>query len=319
MNILFADKFPSAQLESLRSAGHHCDYQPALDAADLPSKAASCEAIVVRSTKVGQETIESASQLRLIIRAGAGTNTIDKDFAASRDVAVCNVPGKNAVAVAELTMGLLLAIDRNIPDNVQELRAGRWNKKRYSAADGLYGKSIGIVGAGAIGMSVAERAHAFGMKIHMIEKSGRPEQVQSRMDAMSVTGVSDLMEMARECQIVTFHVPAVAGTRHLVNREFLDELRDGAIVLNTSRGDVVDEGALIEAMDRKSIRAGLDVYDAEPAAGDAEFDSPLAKHPNVYGTHHIGASTEQAQTSVAEGVVEIVNAFMRGSILNRVN
>ncbi len=319
MRILFADKFPESQMQELRRLDHFCEYEPDLGADDLAGRIAGFDALVVRSTKVEPDAISAADCLKLVIRAGAGTNTIDKSYAASRQIAVCNVPGKNAIAVAELTIGLLISIDRNIPDNVHELRAGKWNKKTYSSAKGLYGRTMGIVGAGAIGIAVAERAHALGLKLHMIEKPGRSEETVEKLRSLSVTGVSNLDEIAQRCEIVSFHVPAADSTRHLVNANFLSRLCQGAIVLNTSRGDVVDEQALIQAMDAKSIRAGLDVYDSEPGASAGDFASPLAMHPGVYGTHHIGASTQQAQTAVAEGVIDIVEAFGRGELLNRVN
>ena len=319
MHILFADKFPQKQLQQIQNSGHETRYQPDLQAEDLPGVLTEVNALVVRSTRVEKAAIEAVSDLQIIIRAGAGTNTIDKAFAAERNVSVCNVPGKNSVAVAELTMGLLLSIDRNIPDNVQELREGHWNKKVYSSAQGLMGRTIGIVGAGSIGMAVAERAHAFGLNILMIEKPGRSESLLKRMASLGISTVEGLEQLAARSDIVSVHVPAADSTRNMIDEGFLSRMREGAILLNTSRGDVVDEKALLHAMDTKSIRAGLDVYANEPAASAGHFDSELAKHPNVYGTHHIGASTDQAQNAVAEGVVEIIDAFKDGITINRVN
>jgi len=319
MQILFADKFPENQLQQLKDFGHVTDYQPDLQAVDLPARIAGNDVIVVRSTKIQSDTIAAADRLQLIIRAGAGTNTIDKAFAAEHDIAVCNVPGKNAIAVAELTMGLLLSIDRRIPDNVIELRAGQWNKKQFSSATGLLGRSIGIVGAGAIGIAVAERAKAFGLQIIMIDKPDRSEVMKNTMANLGVRAVENLEVLVAESDIVSIHVPAVESTRNLFNASLLAKMRNGAILLNTSRGDVVDGEALLAALETKSLRAGLDVYPDEPAQAIGTFDSRLAKHPNVYGTHHIGASTEQAQNAVADGVLEIVRAFENGTTLNRVN
>ena len=319
MQILFADKFPASQLQTLQDSGHTTVYQPDLQAADLPANIGSHELLVVRSTKVQKDTIEAADSLKLIIRAGAGTNTIDKAVAAEHGIAVCNVPGKNAVAVAELTMGLLLSIDRNIPDNVRELRDGQWNKKFYSSAQGLMGRSIGIVGAGAIGIAVAERARAFGLEVVMINKPNRSEAMLKRLSELGVNLVDGLEDLAQQCDIVTIHVPATESTRNMINADILERMRDGAVLLNTSRGDIVDEQALLRALDDKSLRAGLDVYPDEPAQAACAFDCKLAQHPNVYGTHHIGASTEQAQNAVANGVLEIVEAFENGTTLNRVN
>ncbi len=319
MQILFADKFPANQLQLLQRSGHETQYQPELQASDLPARILGYDILVVRGTKVQKDTIEAADGLKLIVRAGAGTNTIDKAFAAERGIAVCNVPGKNAIAVAELTLGLLLSIDRNIPDNVQEIRSGQWNKKRFSAAAGLMGRTIGIVGAGSIGMAVVERARAFGLDVLMIHKPGRAAALQNRMAELGVRTVASLEDLVAESDIVSVHVPAADSTRNMINADILARMRDGAILINTSRGDVVDEQALLAALDSKSLRAGLDVYPNEPGQAACEFDCELAKHPNVYGTHHIGASTEQAQNAVADGVLDIVEAFENGIRLNCVN
>ena len=319
MRILFADKFPSKQLEKLQRDGHETSLQPDLQADAISSVIAGQEVLVVRGTKVEKPTLDAGDQLKLVIRAGAGTNTIDKQYATEKGIPVCNVPGKNAVAVAELTMGLLLAIDRNIPDNVRELRDGLWNKKTFSIAKGLFGRSIGIIGAGSIGMAVAERASAFGLKVIMVEKSGRAPEMLERMHALGVETVSNLEQLAKMSDIVSVHVPAAPGTKNLIDEEFLGWMRDGAVLLNTSRGDVVDEQALLQALDSKGMRAGLDVYLDEPGASSGEFMSDIARHPSVYGTHHIGASTDQAQAAVADGVIEIIDAYLEGSIINRVN
>ena len=319
MKILFADKFPSKQLAQLQSNGHEISFQPDLQADDIPGAIAGYEVLVVRSTRVEKPTLDAADQLKIVIRAGAGTNTIDKQCATEKGIPVCNVPGKNAIAVAELAMGLLLAIDRRIPDNVRELKDGLWNKKTFSNAKGLFGQSIGIVGAGSIGMAVAERARGFGLQVIMIEKPGRSPALLQRMQSLGIRTVDSLEQLVRNSDIVTVHVPAAPGTKNLVDEDFLGWMRDGAIILNTSRGDVVDEPALLEALDSKGLRAGLDVYKNEPGASSGEFESELARHPNVYGTHHIGASTDQAQAAVADGVIEIINAYAEGSIINRVN
>jgi len=319
MNILIADKFPQHYLDELEARGHACVSRPELGADDLPGAVPGHAVLIVRSTRVTAETIGAGDCLKLVIRAGAGTNTIDKATASDQGVHVCNVPGKNAIAVAELTMGLLLAIDRNIPDNVIALRQGQWNKKRYSEARGLCGRSMGIVGMGAIGMAVAERARAFGLETFGIDKPNRSQAVTAKLGALGVRSVADMDALAATCDILSFHVPASGDTQGLIGRELLARMQPHSIVINTSRGDIVDEAALVEAMESKGIRAGLDVYANEPASGQSEFVSMLAQHPNVYGTHHIGASTEQAQNAVAEGVVEIVDAYTQGQVLHCVN
>ena len=319
MKILFSDAFPSSRLERLRGEGHECEHAPALTGAELSGAIPGFEALVVRSTRVGAEALEAGDSLKLVVRAGAGTNTIDTGRARELGIDVCNVPGANALAVAELTLGLIISADRRIPDNVADLRDGAWNKKRYSRARGLFGRSLGVVGAGAIGMAVAERAAAFGMRILVLASPRRGDAVRARLDALGATEASSLGELAGRSDFLTLHVPGGPGTRGLVDRDVLARMRPGAVLVNTSRADVVDERALIEALDTKGIRAVVDVFDGEPASGEARFDSALARHPGVYGTHHIGASTEQAQLAVADGVAGVIAAFVRGEVINCVN
>lgn len=317
MRILFADKFPDRQFAEIRARGHDCERRPDLAAADLPGVIAGVDALVVRSTEVASDTFAAADALRLVIRAGAGYNTIDISAATDRGISVCNVPGKNAAAVAELAFGLLLALDRRIPDNVADLRAGKWDKSRYQAAQGLLGRAAGVVGIGAIGLAFAVRAHAFGMEIHTLSKT-RSDEITARLGAMGTTYHSDLAALAASVDVLSFHVPADPTTRRMIGPDLLQHMRPGAIIINTARGDLVDEEAMLVALDG-GLRAGLDVYPDEPAAGSADFVSALAQHPNVYGTHHIGASTRQAQDAIADEVLSIIAAFEHGDVRNLVN
>ena len=318
MKVLIADKFPAGHLRRLEEGGHECTFRPDLGADDLVDALGEHEALVVRSTRVMESTLRAGEGLELVIRAGAGTNTIDAEAASALGISVCNVPGRNAVAVAELTLGLMIALDRRIADNVADLRAGRWNKKRYSEARGLMGARLGIVGLGAIGMAVAERAHAFGLRIGVLAKRRAPA-IEARLEALGASSAPSVEALAEESDILSFHLPAIPESRGLLGARLLRHVRHGAIILNTSRGDLVDEEALLAAIEEKDLRVGLDVYANEPGSGRAEFDSALARHPNVYGTHHIGASTDQAQAAVADGVMEILDAFERGEVRNRVN
>ena len=319
MKILFADKFPQDGVDQLHELGHECDLQPDLVGETLPAAIGESEILVVRSTKVSADAIRSGESLRLIIRAGAGTNTIDKAFAASRSIPVCNVPGKNAAAVAELAMGLMISIDRRIHENVIDLRAGHWKKKKYAAAKGLMGQKLGIIGVGAIGLSLAERARAFGIQVMVVDKPARSAESKAALSDLGIEAVGSLPELLRTADIVSVHVPSAPETKGMINAEFLSDMKPGAVLINTSRGDVVDESALLSAMDEKGIRAGLDVYADEPAVSEGEFSSALASHPNTCGTNHIGASTEQAQSAVSEGVLQIINSFSEGRILHCVN
>ncbi len=319
MRLLFADSLDESRLSSLRDAGHEVIVDAGLDADDLPGAIAGVDVLVVRSTQVTAETIEAADQLGLIVRAGAGTDNVDKVAASAKGIYVCNVPGQNAVAVAELTMGLLLAIDRHLADGAADLRNGVWNKKKYTQADGVYGKTIGIIGLGDIGMAVAERAKAFGLTVIAERKHGRSAATLQRIRSVGVQLVDSRAELLAQSDIVSIHVPKSDDTIGMVDAAFLAALPERAIVLNTSRGDIVVADDLIAAMDERGIRAGLDVYPGEPAEGTADFASALASHPNVVGSHHIGASTAQAQDAVAAGTIEVVEAYAAGDVINCVN
>ncbi|MGI8535319.1 MAG: phosphoglycerate dehydrogenase [Mycobacteriales bacterium] len=319
MQLLFADSVPQRTVVDLESRGHRCVVEPTLAADDLPGRIAGFDILVVRSTKVSGAVFEAADRLALVIRAGAGTNTIDTTAAAERGVLVANVPGRNADAVAELTLGLLLAIDRRIADNVADLRNGHWDKSTYSKADGLLGTTMGIIGLGSIGLCVAERAVAFGIHVQTLARAGRAPDVTARAEALGVTMCDPLPELLSSSDIVSLHVPSATGTRHLVDEAFLGHLQPGAILINTSRGDVVDEDALLKALDAGAVRVGLDVFADEPTSGTAEWSSRLGQHPAVVATHHIGASTRQAQLAIADGVAEIIDAFAAGESRSCVN
>jgi D-3-phosphoglycerate dehydrogenase len=319
MRILIADRLPAHFQAAMKAAGHECVIEPELTDATLPGAVDGSDVLVVRSTKVTADTLSATDSLQLVVRAGSGTNTIDCDEATRRGVLVANVPGRNAVAVAELTMGLLLAVDRAIPDNTLALREGRWDKKRFSAVGrGLYGRRLGVVGLGHIGLAVAERAAAFGMSLVAQAKGSRAPATARRIDELGIALVPDLVGLASEVDVLTLHVPLTPETRGMVGTEVLDALEPG-ILLNTSRAEVVDTEALVASLDAGLLFAGLDVFPDEPAAGTADWRSPLAAHPRVVGTHHIGASTEQAQDAVAAGVTEIVTAFGNGELVNVVN
>ncbi|MGI9609328.1 MAG: NAD(P)-dependent oxidoreductase [Acidimicrobiia bacterium] len=315
MRILVADKFPESGLAYLKSQNHTVESQPDLTGEDLPDAVGEAEVLIVRSTKVSAATIEAATSLALIVRAGAGTNTIDKQAAADHAVYVSNVPGRNAIAVAELTLGLILAIDRRIPDNVADLRTSTWNKATYSKGTGLLGRSLGIVGVGAIGLAVASRAAAFGLELHAVDKLRDPVTAE-RMEELDFTFHPSLASLAGSVDILSFHVPATADTKHLLDAELLAAVSSGTVIINTSRADVVDETALLSVIDDKELWVGLDVFAGEPPSGRGDVSSPLIEHERVYGTHHIGASTAQAQAAVASGVLDVIDAFADGEIVN---
>ena len=320
MRILAADNLPALFESTAAQRGWHVTIQSGLTAHDLPEVIAGYDVLVVRSTKVSTATIEAGDSLALIVRAGAGTNTIDVEAASRRAIAVSNVPGRNAIAVAELTMALLFAIDRRVPDNVSALRDNVWDKKRFSRARGLYGRVFGIVGLGSIGREVATRAAAMGMSLVAMRRPNAAPESLELIDRLRIELVDTPTELAGRADVVSFHVPLNGSTRGMVDAGFLAAMRPGAVLLNTSRGEIVaDEATLIEAIESKDLRVGLDVFHDEPPAGEGVFASALASHPNVYGTHHIGASTDQAQEAVAEGVLEVLAAHGAGRFLNAVN
>lgn len=319
MKILFADALPDSYVDLLRQAGDECIVSPELDADDIPDVIKGVDVLVVRSTKVTAATIDRSDNLGLIVRAGAGTNTIDCNAAAGSGIYVCNVPGTNSVAVAELTLGLLLALDRHIPAAANDLRNGIWNKKGYSKADGLMGKTFGIIGVGEIGLAVAERVRSFGMAVIAERKAGRRPDIEARIRSVGIRLVDDLDAILAESDIVSIHVPGGERTVNLVDADFLGKMKPNSILLNTSRGEVVDEQALLDAIESKGIRAGLDVFRDEPGSSVGEFASRLAAHPMVVGTHHIGASTQQAQDATSAGAIDVIEAYRAGDPTNCVN
>ena len=319
MKILFADALPEFHIDILRQRGDECVVEPDISAEDLPNALEGIDVLVVRSTKVTAEAIASSDQLSLIVRSGAGTNTIDCQAAADAGIYVCNVPGTNSVAVAELTLGLLLAIDRHIADCVVDLRNGQWNKKKYSEADGLLGKTLGIIGVGEIGLAVAERARSFGMSVIAVRNPNRRVDIESRIRSVGIRLVDDQETLLSESDVVSIHVPGGENTEGLVDANFLNQMKDGSVLLNTSRGEVVDEKALLNALETKNMRAGLDVFCDEPKAGTSQFNSSLASHPRVVGSHHIGASTKQAQDATSNGTIEVIEGYRNGEVINCVN
>lgn len=316
MSVLIADAFPEKYLAEITTLGVKFAYKPKLKAEELAANIGDANILVVRSTEVNAECISSAKNLSLIIRAGAGVNTIDITSANARGIYVTNCPGKNSIAVAELTMGLLLALDRRIADNVSDLRAGKWNKGEYSNADGVFGKTIGVIGVGQIGMEVITRAKAFGLEVVGWSKS----LTREKAEALDIRFAPTVQDLVAQSDIISVHVALKPETRGLISREIIALMKPGTIFLNTSRAEVVDESALAQAVQSGKIKVGTDVFVGEPEDKKGEFKSEFASLANVYGTHHIGASTEQAQNAVAEEVVAIIGEFVQqGNVRNWVN
>jgi D-3-phosphoglycerate dehydrogenase len=317
MLVLIADKFEQSGRDGLQSIGCEVSFQPDLKDEALVEAIAKHQpdVLVVRGTKV-TEPMLAAGPLKLIVRAGAGYNTIDVAAASRRGIYVSNCPGKNSIAVAELAFALILALDRRIADNVIALRAGQWNKKEFSKARGLFGRTLGLVGLGKISQEMIPRARAFGMPVVAWSRSLTNEKATE----LGVEKMETPLDVARAADIVSVHVALNPDTRMLIGSDFFKAMREGAYLINTSRGDVVDQTALVEAIKSKGIRAGLDVFAIEPTSAVAEFTDPIAKEASVYGTHHIGASTDQAQEAIAAETVRIVQSFKEtGQVPNVVN
>lgn len=318
MKVLIADKFEQVGLDHLRAEGFEVDSRPGLSGESLPEALGEVDpdVLIVRSTPVTAAAFGAAGRLKLVVRAGAGYDTIDVATASAEGVYVANCPGVNAVAVAELAWGLILACDRRIPDQAAELRSGRWNKKEFGAARGLLGRTLGVLGLGPIGRAVVERAHGFGMPVVAWSRSLTDE----RAEELEIERAADPIDLARRSHVVSVHLAATDETRGLVGREFVEAMRPGAYLINTSRGSVVDQDALAWGVEERGLRLGLDVYQGEPKAGAGEFSCPLVGLPGVYGTHHVGASTEQAQNAIALEAVRIIGRFRdSGEVLHCVN
>jgi D-3-phosphoglycerate dehydrogenase len=321
VRVLIADKFEQSGLDGLKAAGCEVLYEADLkdDTLTTAIRESSADVLVVRSTNVTAPML-AAGALSLIVRAGAGYNTIDVATASKRGIYVSNCPGKNAIAVAELAFALILALDRRVPDNVSDLRAGTWNKKEYSRARGLYGRTIGLLGYGNIGQEVAKRAHGFGMPVVVWSRrfaSGAPD---ASTDGVPLQIARTPQEVADRADVLSIHLALNAETTNLVNASILERLRPGSYVINTARAEVMDYAALEKVARAKNLRVGLDVFEGEPAVATGSFSPTIVSMPLVYGTHHIGASTDQAQEAIAAETVRIVATYKNtGKVPNVVN
>ena len=333
MKVLVADKFERSGLEGLEAAGCEVVYEPDLKDEGLTEavRTSGADVLVVRSTKVTTPMLD-AGRLSLIVRAGAGYNTIDVAGASKRGIYVSNCPGKNAIAVAELAFALMLSLDRRVPDNVADLRAGRWNKKEYSKARGLYGKTLGLLGAGSIGREMIRRAAGFGLNVvlwsrryagqegPLSDQELREFDIENAARQVKIELAPTAGDVAARADILSVHVALGPDTKGFVNRDLLGRMKPGAMLINTARGEVVDHAALATAVTEKNLRVGLDVFANEPSGATGDFSDELISLTGVYGTHHIGASTDQAQEAIAAETVRIVRSYREtGRVPNVVN
>lgn len=306
MRLLLADKMDARALDELRVLGVEIISRPELTSATLASALDGIGILVVRSTEVNAQAIEAGRHLNLIIRAGAGVSNVDVAAASARGIYVATCPGKNAIAVAELAMGMILALDRRIVDATIELRAGRWEKSKYANARGVFGRRIGIAGLGAVGREVVARARVFGLDVVAWSRS----LTQAKAQRMDVGHARTLEDLAARSDIFTVHLPLTAQTRGIIGRKVIDALPEGATFINTASSDLVDGDALEEAVVKKNLRVGLDVFPGEPDSVSAPYELRILGRGIVYGTPHIAASTEQAQRAIALETARIVRAFL---------
>lgn len=316
MTVYIADKLPDEAISELEDLGQNVINNPGASSSDLDDGLGDANVLIVRSTVVSKTCIQNSPNLSLIVRAGAGVNTIDIEAASNLGIYVANCPGKNAIAVAELTMGLIISLDRYLADNVADFKAGKWNKATYSKADGLYGKVLGVIGVGQIGSEVITRAKAFGMPVIAWSRSLTEEKAKE----MEIRLAKSIKEVATKCDILSVHLAITDQTKGILSKEILSRLKDGAYFINTSRAGIVDEDALFEELKSGRIKAGLDVIHDEPEFKQGEFSSRFQDLDNVYMSHHIGASTKQAQLAVASDAVDIVRGYIQeGQVRNWLN
>jgi len=317
MRVLVADRLPQTIIDALRQIGLDLIVNDC--SGDVLHSAITSydpQSLIVKSTKVMRSMMEQAPSLELIVRAGAGYDSIDVAAASELGIFVANCPGKNASAVAELTIGLMVALDRRIPDNIIDARAGLWRKGVYAKASGLRGRTLGLIGLGHIGQLVAEMAKSIGLEVMAWSRSLTAEKA----DILGIHYMDTPLKIAAQADIISLHVAATNDTQQLANKVFFKAMKPGASFINTTRGSVVDEKALLEALDTKGIRAALDVFESEPQGKEGTLQTKLTQHPSVYLTHHIGASTEQAQNATGREVVRVIDIYSRtGLIPNCIN
>ena len=312
MKVLVADKVSPTCAETLRTAGFEVEQRPGLAARDLLQAVKDISGLVVRSdTQVTEEVMTAAPGLKVVARAGAGVDNIDVPAATRRGIVVMNAAGENTISAAEHTMSMILALARRIPAADRSMRAGKWERGSTFLGIELFGKTLGILGVGKVGREVAARARAFGMEVVGYDPVLTPEAA-----ARSGVTAAQLEEVIERADILTLHLPLTGETRHLLNRDRIGRCRKGVRIVNVARGGVIDEAALVEAIQAGHVAgAALDVFEHEPPKG-----SPLLGLDAVVLTPHLGASTQEAQEKVAARIAEQVVAFLKeGTVTNAVN
>lgn len=304
MKVLVADELSPEGLETLRSAPElTVEVKVGLAPAALKAIVGQYDVLAVRSaTKVTADTLESPGRLKVIGRAGVGVDNIDVAAATRKGVVVMNTPGGNSVAVAELTIGLMLTLLRQLVPAIATTKSGRWEKKRFACGHELFRKTVGLVGFGSIGQLVAQRCLAFGTTVLAYD----PHPIEaSRRLGVEIVSLDDLF---RRADVVSLHVPLMENTRNLVGRAQLGLMRKGGYLVNCARGGIVDEAALADALrDGTLAGAAMDVFATEPVPKD----HPLLSLENFLCTPHLGASTEEGQLACASQLAEQLVEYAR--------
>jgi (S)-sulfolactate dehydrogenase len=315
MKVLVADELSPRGIETLRKAtGLTVDVKLGLKPADLKAIIGDYQALAVRSaTKVTADILEAAGGLKVIGRAGVGVDNIDVEAATRKNVIVMNTPGGNSMAVAELTLAMLLALPRQLVQAVSSTKSGKWEKKRFAIGHELFQKTVGILGLGNIGSLVAQRCLAFGMTVLVYDP--HPSEAARKL-GLSVQFVS-LEELVRRADFLTIHVPANEKTHNLVGASLFAQMKKGVYLVNCARGGIVDESALATALQDGTLAgAAMDVFSTEPLPAG----HPLLGLDNFLATPHLGASTEEGQLACANQLAEqLVEFLQRGVVRNAVN
>jgi len=303
LKVLICDPIDEEGIQKLEEAGFSVEVKPTISSEELLKTVHNYDVLIVRSrTKVTKEVIEAGKRLKLVGRAGAGLDNIDVGEAEKRGLKVLNTPEAPAEAVAELTLGLMLALARNVPNADRAVKEGKWIKKELMGWE-LKGKTLGTIGLGNIGERVAKLARAFGMRILITKRTLPDPSLLKELEAEFVP----LAQMLKQSDVVTIHIPYNPQTHHMIGEKELQLMKRGAYLINTSRGAIVDEKALLKALQSGMLGgAALDVYEVEPPT-----DWSLMRLPNVVCTPHIGAQTEEAQKTASLLLAEKIIGFLK--------
>lgn len=310
--VLISDSLSDGWQEVFEGQGIEVDMKPGLAPEALSDIIGEYDGLIVRSdTQVTKDLINASTRLRVVGRAGVGVDNIDVDAATERGVIVLFAPGGNTISTAEHTVGMLLALSRNIPQAAASIRNGEWDRKRYTGVE-LSEKVLGIIGVGRVGQQVAYRARSFGMSLVGYDPI-LSDEIANKLQIKLCT----LDEVFASSDYISLHTPLTDGTHHLVSAETLEKCKTGVRILNCARGGLIDEEALLAGIaSGKVAGAALDVYEHEPPAKD----DPLLKRPEVIGTPHLGASTREAQQKVARQIAqEVLDVLMDRPAQNAVN